>query len=130
MMRTTTVAGRRIPIDDGVTTICFSRGRQGLSEAGPWEFWTLEGSAGPPFSGRCRPGDDPGKRFREIEQRSAEAAKFWPRVQAARRIRPATKEEVEGWLNNSDHADDMADLGHVDGRTMRVVKRNGQFRFE
>src|SRR6266852_3936086 len=79
-----------------------SRGRQGESEAGPWNFWTLESDKGPPLPARCRPGEDPGKRFREIKDRPVEA-KFWPRVEAATKIRPSTQQEVEDWLYHKDH---------------------------
>lgn len=47
-MRTTTrIGGREVPIEPGEpTTVTFSGGRQGKSEAGPWEFWTAKAKRG------------------------------------------------------------------------------------
>ena len=72
---------------------------------------------------------DPGKRFQEIEGRTVEA-KFWSRCEAAKKLRPATQTEIEGWLNDKDHADDVAETGYIGGRAMCVVRKNGKTRFE
>ena len=127
--RTTRIGHRDVRVDQGVTTVCFSLGHHGESEAGPWEFWTLESDTGSPIPARCRPGDDPGGRFRAIADRPVER-KFWPRVLRATKIRPATKVEVEEWLSDPAHADEVADMAYVDGQAMRVVRSNASVTLE
>jgi len=127
--RTTKIGHRDVRVDQGATTVCFSRGRQGESEAGPWELWTLESETGSPIPARCRPGDDPGGRFRAIAERPVER-KFWARVLGATKIRPATKVEVEEWLSDPAHTDDIADIAYVGGQAMRAVGRNASVTLE
>jgi hypothetical protein len=56
--------------------------------------------------------------------------KHWKTATGAERLRPAAKDEVEAWLNDEAHRDDMAENGYIDGRAMRAVTQNGETRFE
>src|SRR4029453_11252170 len=116
--RTTEIDGRNIPIEAGEPpVVCFLRGASGEHEAGPWEFWSLESEAGKPKFGGCRPRSDRGQRFRDTSP--AELAEYRENLATATKIRPATKSEVEGWLNA--HKGDVAETAYIAGQAMRIV---------
>jgi hypothetical protein len=118
-----------VPIEDGQPPlVCFTGGRGGASEAGAWEFWTVyKGRRG--SVGRCRPGEDPGARFRDMEGRPG-YEDHWKTAASAEGIRRATEEDVLVWLNT--HPDDtpFAQYCQIGPRTLRVVGTSGNYRLE
>jgi hypothetical protein len=79
--------------------------------------------------GRWPAGGDPGERFRKMEGEPGYEAS-WVAAQTAVLVRPTSREELQGWLN--DHAGDAlcAGVGEIEGTKMRVVQENGRFRIE
>jgi hypothetical protein len=124
-MRTTKVANRDIPVEEGeLLCIRFSGGRGGKSEAGLYEFWTIfkiQSGTAVKFTARCREGNDPGERFRRMEGEKG-YEKAWKVASAATGIRPATQEAVIKWLTK--HPDDacFAESCLVGGTSFKVVK--------
>ena len=103
MDRTTHIARRNVPIVAGdVITLQFSSGRCGESEGGAWEFWTVFNEQSR-STARCRPGTDPGERFRRMKG-SLGYDTHWTIAATAKAIRPATQSEVNSWL--SSHPED------------------------
>lgn len=129
-MRTTKVANRDIPIEEGqLVSIRFSGGRGGKSEAGVYEFWTAFNNNEKPITGRSPQGSDPGERFRRMEGvRGYE--KYWKVAATASAIRPATQTEVLNWLQK--HADDaiFAESCTVGDKNLKVVRTTDGFRFQ
>jgi hypothetical protein len=124
---TTRIAGREVPIQPGeIVTVCFSAGRAGEAERGRWEFWTVvRGKKG--LTARCRPGADPGERFRR--EKGSEATGFLSTVDG---IRPSQIQEVIAWLNDPAKKGDasFALCCHLGGRTMTVTKAKGTVGFD
>src|SRR5678815_436963 len=119
-MRTTEIDGRNIPIEASEpSVVCFLRGASGEHEAGPREIWSLESKKGK-LTGRCRPGIDPGQRFRKERKRYA------AQLTTATKIRPLTKREVEAWLDT--HKGDVGHTAYIMGQAMRIVKTRNGFR--
>jgi hypothetical protein len=138
-MTDTEIDGRLVPIEPGPKTIIgFSGGRGGPSEAGDWEFWTAVGPMesrkdGTPIrrktAARCRPGADPGERFRRMENNPAEA-EGWEIARRADYLRPSVAGEVQCWLNHPSKRLDAphAGAGEIGGAKVRVVKEGGRYR--
>jgi len=122
---TTRIANRDVPIVNGeLITIRFSAGHQGQEEAGIWEFWTIfkkENGVVDKHFGRCRSGSDPGERFRRMEG-EGEHEKAWKVASIADGVRPATKSEVELWLNSHKEDAQFADSCQVGGKALSVAK--------
>ena len=130
MSSTTKIANRDVPIEPGeLITLRFSGGRAGESDAGAWEFWTVFNNREPSVIARCRPGSDPGERFRRMEGEK-EYERFWKVAATAKGIRPATEAEVIAWLKSHNEDAPFAESCQVGGKTMSVVKKADTFRFE
>ena len=128
-METTKIAGRDVPIKPGPKTIItFSGGRGGPSEASRWEFWKARGPAGG-VTARCREGEDPGKRFRDMDGAPGYESS-WATARVADHLRPATAKEMEAWLNDNSKGKDAphAESGEVGGMKVRVVESDGRYR--
>jgi hypothetical protein len=121
MWKWTVVEGRSLPIAPGeVTVVSFSKGRGGAHEEGPWEFWTaVRPTDSEPCTTRCKLGDDPGQRFRRTRDRSGEAWCYLV-VKAAPDIHPATADEVQSWLRQPAHKQDVAETCWIAGKLYRV----------
>ena len=120
MFRTTTIAGREVPVEPGrLVTVQFSAGRGGPAEAGVWEFWTIVNDEAA-STARCREGHDPGERFRRMEGVQG-YERHWQVAATSKAIRPATLEEVTNWLNG--HAADaqFVEACRIDGKDVKVV---------
>jgi hypothetical protein len=111
-----------------LVTIRFSGGRQGQEEAGIWEFWTVfkkENGVVSKYFARCRQGRDPGERFRRMEgqkEYEKEYGEAWSVASAADGIRPATKAEVELWLNTHKVDAQFADSCQLGDKVLSVAK--------
>jgi hypothetical protein len=130
--RTTRIGGRDVPVEDGdMITVSFSGGAGGSSEAGDYEFWTVFSKIGIDTA-RCRPGADPGERWRKMEGSSEPAyVKGWEIARTADVIRPANQARVIKWLTGHDDSDaPFAGDCTVGDRAMRVVREDGTYRFE
>ncbi|MCH9016031.1 MAG: hypothetical protein IH877_10140 [Gemmatimonadetes bacterium] len=126
---TTKIAGRDVLLEAGeVITLQFSAGRGGKLEAGAWEFWTVFND-GSRSTARCRPGSDPGERFRRMEG-SPGYETHWEIAATSKGVRPATQNEVIEWLNA--HLEDakFAEYCQIGSKNMRVVETANGFRFE
>jgi hypothetical protein len=67
--RGTEIAGRNVPVESGeITTIDFSGGPQ-PGDAGPKDFWVIFNERDA-YIARWRHGEDPGERFRIMENES------------------------------------------------------------
>jgi len=102
--RTTKINGKELPIKGSPPIVHFAGGRTGISDWGCWEFWVAGVVA------RCRPGADPGARFRATEHSGADG-RFWAQVAAATEVRAATAGDIESWLNSPDHEADAPFAG-------------------
>ena len=99
----TKIANQDVPIHSGdVITLHFSAGRLGTEEAGVYQFWTIFNDKYS-YAVRQRAGDDPGERFRRMEGDPL-YEQHWKIATTAKGIRPATQDEVDGWLDG--HQDD------------------------
>jgi hypothetical protein len=121
MWTTTRVAGREVPVETGeLLTVFFSSGRGGETEAGDWEFWTIfndqHGS-----TARCRPGSDPGERFRRMEGVSG-YERHWGIASSSLGVRPATQRELIAWLNSHSGDAQFAETCRVGAAVLRVVR--------
>ena len=97
----------------------FLSGEQGREEGGWWELWTLVSSQGV-STARCRPGTDPGARWRAMQFRSEEL-RSWHYATHAQRIEPASVERVQKWLDRHP-ADVPSGECEIGGLAMRVVR--------
>jgi hypothetical protein len=129
MRNTTTIAERDIPIQAGeVSTVYFSSGRGGESEAGEWEFWTIFNShLG--STARCRLGSDPGERFRIMEGASGYES-HWQIASSSIGVRPATRNEVIGWLNSHVKDAQFAESCRLGSKSLQVVRASNGVAFE
>ena len=118
-----------MPIEDADPSIVFFReDPQNHNSAGPWEFWTVVGTSAS-VTGRCKPGTDPGERFRRMEaQEDYEDA--WEITISAPLIRPATEEKVLGWLNSHEHDACFAESCRIGERLFRVIRTDDGFSLE
>lgn len=96
----------------------FLTGEQGAEEAGWWELWTLVSPEGV-STARCRPGSDPGERWRAMQQRSEEQ-RSWRHAIEAQCIEPASAERVQKWLDRHP-ADVPSGECEIQGVAMRLV---------
>ena len=117
----TKIAGRDIPIESGAPSVVhFSNGKSDELEGGPWEFWSVFDDSRT-VTGRCRPGIDPGERFRRMEgQEGYEDA--WEIALAAKGVRPATENSITGWLNSHPEDAQFAESCQIGLRSFRVVR--------
>ncbi len=128
MDHTTEIAGRDVPIEAGdVITLQFSSGRCGKPEAGAWEFWTVFNEQSR-STARCRPGRDPGERFRKMEG-LGRYEEHWNIAATAKAIRPATQDEVISWLNSHPEDAKFAQSCQVGPKNMTVLSTEDGFRF-
>jgi hypothetical protein len=128
-METTTINDRPVPIwPSGLITLQFSAGRNGPKDAGFWEFWTVFNDTGH-ASARCRPGEDPGERFRRMEGEQSDG-KGWVIARAAAGIRWANSREVEAWLDG--HSEDVRFIISADlsGAFLKLVRNGSTLRLE
>jgi len=127
--RTTKIAGRDVPIEQGDPPIVqFSGGRRGKSEAGLYEFWTVFNRSGH-CTARWPVGGDPGDRFRRMEGSKADAT-CWLIAAAADGIRPATEAELISWLSSKPGDSPFAESCRIGSKTMKIVKTAEGFSFE
>lgn len=116
-MITTIIGGRLLKVKPGKTVVEFTSGEHGIRERGKYAFWTVildKKMAGKQrLIGRARVALDPGERFRRMEREMVDCEspsdrkiyrKFWRMMKHAKYIRPATKREVDRWMNS--HASD------------------------
>lgn len=104
MPGTTRIADKDVPLAKGeLVLVRFDGGRCGDYDVGEWEFWTAVNAANEGVTTRCRPGADPGERFRRMEDRAGEE-EAWGVAREAVRVEPASRSAVAGWLH--DHPDD------------------------
>jgi hypothetical protein len=127
--RLTQIAGKEVPVEDSEPSVVnFQEDAENGNPAGPWEFWTVVG-ASDSVTGRCRPGCDPGERFRKMEgQEGYEDA--WEIATSARLVRPASEEKILGWLNSHESDARSAVSCQIGSRTLRVVKTEDGFEME
>ena len=119
MRQSTRIANRDVPLRSGdLVTLEFTAGRGGKDEAGRWEFWTPVDSRAA-LTARCRPGVDPGKRFREME--SGGPPHHWEHASKCTALRPATRAEVQGWLDDKKADAPFAIAGTVGTRQLAVA---------
>jgi hypothetical protein len=105
-MTTPKIAGRDVRIEPGEpTAVPFSRGALGEHEAGLVPVLGCFNDDGKGVIARCRPGADPGERFRIMEGDPV-YAEHWPIVATSISVRPAKKEEVDVWRKS--HPKDIA----------------------
>ena len=113
--RGTEIAGRNVPVESGeIITIDFSGGPQ-PGDAGPKDFWVIFNERDA-YIARWRHGEDPGERFRIMENEKG-YERAWEVARTATGIRPATRQEVIKWLRGhprkrrglSDRQPDYAD---------------------
>ena len=129
MSKTTKIADSDIAIEPGQPiAIRFSGGRQGKSEAGVYEFWTIFNNTDKPVTGRSLQGTDPGERFRRM-QGARGYEQYWKVAATAIAIRPATQEEVLNWLQT--HGDDalFAESCKIGEKTLKVSRTIDGFGF-
>jgi len=127
--RTTTIAGREIPIIEGDPSVVrFSGGRRRKSEAGSYEFWTILGKRAK-STARSLAGTDPGERFRRMAKSEADADS-WQIAVNANIIRPATEEEVIGWLKIKPGDSPFAEFCQIGSKKTRIVKAGRGLAFE
>jgi hypothetical protein len=127
--RVTEIGGNLVPVEDRDPSIVhFRDDAQYDGLAGPWEFWTVIGESRS-VTGRCRPGSDPGERFRRMQgQEGYDDA--WEIAAAARLVRPATEEKILGWLNSHPGDARFAETCRIGSRSQRVVKTEDGFKLE
>jgi hypothetical protein len=90
--RGTEIAGRNVPVESGeIITIDFSGGPQ-PGDAGPKDFWVIFNERDA-YIARWRHGEDPGERFRIMENEKG-YERAWEVARTATGIRPATRQEV------------------------------------
>jgi hypothetical protein len=128
MGRVTEVAGNPIAIEDGDSSLVYFSEDLRNNNPGGWEFWTLVGATGS-VTGRCRPGSDPGERFRRMEGEDG-YEDAWEIALSAILVRPANEEKILGWLNS--HKDDavFAESCTIGARTAHVVAGPDGFQLE
>jgi hypothetical protein len=120
----TDIAGRLVPIGRGIPSVVrFAGGRLGEREAGVWQFWTAVDDLERRITTRCREGRDPGERFRATETRPQEHDS-WLVVSRAKVIRPATMQEVNGWLQAHPADAPYAESGRIGDKSVRVDRTN------
>jgi hypothetical protein len=126
--RITHIAGNEVPIEDTDPSVVYFREDPHNSNPGPWEFWTVVGVSSS-VTGRCRPGSDPGERFRRMEgQEDYEDA--WEIAVSATLVRPATEEKILGWLNSHETDAVFAESCSIGSETFRVVRNPSGFQLE
>jgi hypothetical protein len=115
----TKIAGRDVPIEPGdLVTIQFSGGRGGQAEAGMWQFWTIFNDR-LQSTARCREGSDPGERFRRMEGAKG-YERPWQVAVTSKAIRPATLNEVIGWLKDHNEDSQFVEGAHIGAKSLKV----------
>ena len=118
----TRIADRDVLVEQGLrTSVYFSEGCKPEDAEGFYEFWTLENKEGKVQTGRLLAGEDPGKRFRDMENKS-DYEEAWADAQTAVRVLPSSRDRLKKWLNNPDHAGGApcAKYGEVNGQPIRI----------
>lgn len=127
-MRSTKINGRDIPILPGEAIgVSFAPGSPYPGDEGNWSYWTLfKDYRG--ITGRWK-GDDPGERFRRMEGDPVHAD-AWSFACVATTLRPATRKEVESWLDT--HLIEAAYAGTFQQGSMsgKVVQTPDGYRLE
>jgi hypothetical protein len=120
----TNIGGKAVPVRAGPKTIVhFSGGMHGLKEAGRWAFWTVKGSDKKSLTGRCRPNEDAGKRFRDMETRPIEKNAWLWVIKYAQHVRPALRKDVSRWLDKHPEDAGFAKSAVVGGKKLRVTAK-------
>ena len=133
MALTTKVGDENVEVLHGdLIVVYFSGGLNGKDDAGNWEFWTAvrlkgEGIIPGAVTVRCRPGSDPGQRFREQEGRPKEAV-GWEFALNANEIRPADTNRFYHWLKMHPEDAPFAEYAMV-GAFLYVEKGGGKYQF-
>jgi len=115
-------------IEEGDRSVVHFREGENNENPGAWEFWTVVSDSGS-VTGRCRPGSDPGERFRRMEG-DADYEDAWVIAASAKLVRPATQEKVLGWLNSHEKDARFAESCQIASRKLRVVETEGGFNLE
>jgi hypothetical protein len=118
--RGTEIAGRNVPVESGeIITIDFSGGPQ-PGDAGPKDFWVIFNERDA-YIARWRHGEDPGERFRIMENEKG-YERAWEVARTATGIRPATRQEVIKWLRGHPEDAQVAGVCQIGSQTMRIVR--------
>jgi len=122
------IADKEVPIETGALAIVYFRQDPGNVNPGRWEFWTVVGVSAS-VTGRCRPGSDPGERFRRMEGQE-DYADAWEIAASATVVRPANEEKILGWLNSHEVDAAFAESCSIGSTARRVVRTAEGFSLE
>jgi hypothetical protein len=118
---------RARPEPGEIVTIDFSGGPQ-PGDAGPTDFWVIFNERDA-YIARWRHGEDPGDRFRIMENEKG-YERAWEVARTATGIRPATRQEVIKWLRGHPENARFTGVCQIGSQSMRIVRTNNDIRFE
>jgi len=121
------LVGGRLVEPGEIITIDISGGPQ-RGDNGPKDFWVIFNERDA-YVARWRHGEDPGDRFRIMENEKG-YVRAWEVARTATGIRPATRQEVIKWLRGHPKDARFAGACQIGSQTMRIVQTKNDIRFE